>query len=73
MFSNGLLDPWHPGGVLESPSEDKSLIAILIPDAAHHLDLFWSNANDTDAVRSARALEKKYINLWIDQAYNSSP
>ena len=69
VFSNGDLDPWHPGGVLEAPSESSSIIALLIPQAAHHLDLFWPNANDTAAVIHARLEEKRNIQTWIDEAY----
>ena len=37
MFSNGLLDPWSSGGVLQNISE--SLVAVIIPEGAHHLDV----------------------------------
>lgn len=32
VFSNGLLDPWHGGGVLESISD--SLVAVIIPEVS---------------------------------------
>ena len=37
MFSNGLLDPWSSGGVLKNISD--SLVAVIIPEGAHHLDV----------------------------------
>jgi lysosomal Pro-X carboxypeptidase len=30
VFSNGLLDPWHGGGVMQDVS--KSLVAVVIPE-----------------------------------------
>ena len=44
----------------------QSLYAINIAEAAHHLDLMWSDANDTDAVRAARDFELQQMRLWID-------
>lgn len=37
VFSNGLLDPWHPGGVLKDLNP--TAVAIIIPEGAHHLDV----------------------------------
>jgi len=66
--SNGDLDPWSAGGVLESPSP--SLISIVIKDAAHHLDLRSSNPNDTAAVIAARNKEKAVVRRWLRQYWN---
>ncbi|TMS07490.1 Lysosomal Pro-X carboxypeptidase [Larimichthys crocea] len=66
IFSNGGLDPWSAGGVTYNISS--SLVSIVIPDGAHHLDLRYSNAHDPASVRAARALEVKYFRDWIKQA-----
>ncbi|GFQ80632.1 lysosomal Pro-X carboxypeptidase, partial [Trichonephila clavata] len=60
---NGRLDPWYGGGILQSLSD--TLIAIVIEDAAHHLDLRSSNAADPDSVKKARYTIKKWIYKWI--------
>ncbi|XP_020373927.2 lysosomal Pro-X carboxypeptidase isoform X2 [Rhincodon typus] len=66
VFSNGGLDPWASGGVTKSISD--TLIAILIPEGAHHLDLRLSNKEDPVSVQKARTLEVKYFKKWIEQA-----
>lgn len=63
--SNGGLDPWRSGGVTESLSD--SLIAILIPDGAHHLDLRFNNEYDPQSVLFTRKLEVMYFKKWIKQ------
>lgn len=64
--SNGGLDPWSAGGVTQNISA--SLVAIVIPDGAHHLDLRYNNEYDPQTVLSARTLEVDYFKQWILQA-----
>ncbi|XP_042232640.1 lysosomal Pro-X carboxypeptidase-like [Homarus americanus] len=64
VFSNGLLDPWSTGGVMWNVSD--SVVSIIIPEGAHHLDLRSSNPDDPQSVIDARILEKKYISTWIE-------
>ncbi|XP_030009006.1 lysosomal Pro-X carboxypeptidase [Sphaeramia orbicularis] len=66
IFSNGGLDPWSSGGVTVNISA--SVVSILIPDGAHHLDLRYRNDKDPPSVRAARALELQYFREWIKQA-----
>lgn len=63
IFSNGLLDPWHGGGFLKSLSD--SLVAIVIEDGAHHLDLRGANPADPPSVVAARKQEVELISKWI--------
>ncbi|CAI9587945.1 unnamed protein product [Staurois parvus] len=65
IFSNGDLDPWSAGGVKQSLSD--SLVAILIRDGAHHLDLRSNSAYDPKSVIEARALEVAYMKKWINE------
>eukprot|EP00955_Chlamydomonas_euryale_P051004 354731-Chlamydomonas_euryale.AAC.10 len=52
VFSNGLLDPWHGGGVLLDVSIEHTVVSLIIPEGAHHLDLMFSH--DDDPVSGAR-------------------
>jgi lysosomal Pro-X carboxypeptidase len=65
VFSNGLLDPWSSAGVVENMSE--SVVAVLIEEGAHHLDLFFSNAADPPSVTNAREVELAHIAQWVAQ------
>ena len=47
----------NPGG--------KGIGGILIEDGAHHLDLMFSNEQDPQSVKDARALELSFIRSWI--------
>ncbi|XP_050520084.1 lysosomal Pro-X carboxypeptidase [Daktulosphaira vitifoliae] len=63
IFSNGLLDPWSSGGVLQNIS--KTVRAIVIPESAHHLDLRSSNNKDPVSVIKSRRYYKNTIKKWI--------
>lgn len=63
IFSNGLLDPWSGGGVLQSPND--KIYVIIIPEGAHHVDLRQSNPLDPPSVRDARQKEAAIIKEWI--------
>ena len=49
VFSNGLLDPWHGGGVLRDVSE--TVVALIIPEVGYFLSdaevvsyfVFWGS------------------------------
>ena len=59
IFSNGTLDPWHAGGVLEQVSDET--ISIFIEESAHHLDLRLPNEADPATLTAARATEMEWI------------
>ncbi|XP_049875985.1 lysosomal Pro-X carboxypeptidase [Pectinophora gossypiella] len=63
VFSNGLLDPWAGGGILNSISD--SVVAVVMIDGAHHLDLMPANEKDPTSVRMARESHKRHIRNWI--------
>lgn len=63
-----LLDPWHKGGPLTNVSE--SIVAILVAEGAHHLDLREANPQDPESVRIARINEINEIIKWIAEARN---
>jgi len=67
IFSNGMLDPWHTSGILRSLSD--SLIAIVIPASAHHLDLWAPNPADPIYVAEARKQEEQIITRWLRDYY----
>ncbi|KAG7667890.1 hypothetical protein Ndes2526B_g01702 [Nannochloris sp. 'desiccata'] len=66
VFSNGGRDPWRSGGVLKSLSD--TLVAVNIPEGAHHLDLMFSNKDDPESVIEARKVEEEHIVRWIEEA-----
>lgn len=62
------MDPWSGGGVLRTPNDN--IQVIIIPEAAHHLDLRESNPNDPRSVIVARNREKEAINRWLKNNNN---
>ena len=67
--SNGLLDPWHGGGVLHNISD--TLVALTIPNGAHHLDLQGTHDNDPKEVTILREKETSIMMDWISQYYQN--
>ena len=65
VLSNGQLDPWHPGGVLHNVSE--TVVALMITNGAHHLDLMFSDPADPPDVRAVREEEMRHVAKWIQQ------
>ena len=59
------MDPWAGGGVLKVNS--KTIKVVLIPEAAHHLDLRATTPIDPLSVIESRKLYKKIIYLWIKE------
>lgn len=65
VFSNGLLDPWHGGGVLSNLSD--SVLAVLLPSGAHHIDLMFSDPQDDlyPDIGWARQFEREQMARWV--------
>ncbi len=66
VFSNGLYDPWHGGGVLHNLSD--TVTAVIIPEGGHHLDLMFSHPLDPPSVIQARDMQRRSIQQWVDEA-----
>ncbi|CAH9105419.1 unnamed protein product [Cuscuta europaea] len=69
IFSNGLLDPWSGGSVLENISE--TIVALVTEKGAHHLDLRATTAEDPGWLVEQRASEVKLIEGWLDSYLKS--
>ncbi|ETO24400.1 lysosomal carboxypeptidase [Reticulomyxa filosa] len=69
IFSTGMIDPWSAGGFL-SNNLSYDMPVILIEDAAHHLDLRWSNPSDPISVVLARKEEIEYIQMWLNKDFS---
>lgn len=70
VFSNGALDPWSGGGVLEIPAwleKKNNLRTIMISEGAHHVDLMFSNQEDPMSFKEARRIENEMIGKWIQE------
>ncbi|KAF8072769.1 DPP7 [Scenedesmus sp. PABB004] len=71
VFSNGLQDPWSAFGVLEDVSD--SVVAVVIPDGAHHSDLMYSRPDDSEALTAARATIMRHVARWVAAARSVAP
>lgn len=45
-----------------------SLVAVVIPEGAHHLDLMFSHEDDPPSVLVARETQREHMRRWITQA-----
>ncbi|XP_027346530.1 lysosomal Pro-X carboxypeptidase isoform X2 [Abrus precatorius] len=70
IFSNGLLDPWSGGSVLQNISE--SVVSLVTEEGAHHIDLRASTLNDPDWLVEQRETEIKLIEGWINDYYQKN-
>merc|ERR1719195_788372 len=66
VFSNGLQDPWHGGGILRNISD--SVVAVVIANGAHHIDLMFSDPADAafPDIVAARNLERDHMRRWVE-------
>ncbi|XXG64734.1 hypothetical protein AAC387_Pa05g2605 [Persea americana] len=64
IFSNGLLDPWSGGSVLQDVS--KSVVALVTEEGAHHIDLRATTNGDPDWLIEQRESEIDLIEDWIE-------
>jgi len=72
IFSNGVLDPWHVGGVLPGRVPlHKDARALLFNDSAHHLDLRAPSPQDPVSIVQGRAEETRLIGNWLRQIYRN--
>ncbi|GKE08523.1 lysosomal Pro-X carboxypeptidase-like protein, partial [Tanacetum coccineum] len=69
IFFNGLRDPWSGGGVLKNIS--KSIIAIVEPKGAHHVDLRFSTSKDPKWLRDVRKREINIMKDWISEYHHN--
>uniref|UniRef100_A0A0C9RA88 PRCP_1 protein n=2 Tax=Fopius arisanus TaxID=64838 RepID=A0A0C9RA88_9HYME len=70
VFSNGLRDPWHVGGVLKNVSD--SVIAVIIPEGSHQFDLAGSHPEDPKSVIEARNIHRTFISKWIQEYHEAT-
>lgn len=71
VFTNGALDPWRYGGVLQAPSP--TLTALTMDSAAHHLDLMFAHPDDPASVVQARSMQRAAMRRFIAEAYAGRP
>ena len=66
VLAQGLYDPWHGGGILSNLSS--TILAVILPHGAHHLDLMFSNPADPLDAIAAREAEVGEMKRWVAEA-----
>lgn len=70
IFSNGQLDPWSGGSVLQNISH--SVVALVTELGAHHIDLRPATDDDPKWLVDLRRSEIDLIKSWIDAYYQEN-
>ena len=69
LRSNGKLDPWISGGIVNNITGAPSLIALIIEEGAHHADLRYPESGEAPSVTTARFVERDAIQGWVNEFY----
>jgi len=69
LFTNGLNDGWSVGGILKDLAPEKGLLAINLPNGAHHSDLsHWPPSQaDTWDVTAAHERILALVGSWLEE------
>jgi len=72
IFTNGLNDGWSTGSVVKNLSQ--SLIAINMPNGAHHSDLSHNPPGpyDTPDIQAGRAHAADWLARWLGEIHRGS-
>ena len=63
--------PTRAGGIIHNISD--TVVATVIADGAHHLDLMDSNPEDPPSVVAARRSHVRHMQRWLDEYFASLP
>eukprot|EP00759_Apiculatamorpha_spiralis_P027858 PhF_6_TR30544/c0_g1_i1/m.44832/K01276/DPP7; dipeptidyl-peptidase II len=72
IVSNGLLDPWHVGGVMDVKTQvpggvPGGVVTVKIAEGAHHADLWGTHPSEPTSLTAARAKELETLSMWIKE------
>eukprot|EP00668_Euglena_longa_P040617 GGOE01053483.1.p1 GENE.GGOE01053483.1~~GGOE01053483.1.p1 ORF type:complete len:117 (-),score=15.80 GGOE01053483.1:110-460(-) len=71
VFSYGEFDPWSAGCVRDNLSA--SVVALFVPQGAHHLDLMFSTPQDPPGLGDVRRAELEHVDQWISSWKEAPP
>lgn len=67
LFVNGLNDGWSVGGILQDLSTEKGLLAINLPNGAHHSELSHASMEDTPDIKEAHERILRIVSHWLEE------